>query len=239
MYRRPRRAAATSADPLPMNGSRTRSSANVYSRISCSGSSTGNGAGCPTRRALSGGICQMSSVSARKSSVISVLSWGRPSAARRRTERARSNRPLLATMTRSLMSRSTGLRGAAVRAPGAGTVGALRLLPDQLAAEQQPEIVLEDADHIGRQAAIRLAAQVGDVDGDAAAGLELAHAFGEHVGEHLQVVEVRRRDTLAGQLLLVLLAGEVWRRGHDERNGTIGDEVHAPGVTADEGLGHL
>ena len=42
------------------------------------------------------------------SSVISVLSWGRPSAARCATVRARSNRPLLAMTTRSLMSRSTG-----------------------------------------------------------------------------------------------------------------------------------
>ncbi len=82
---------------------------NVYSRISCSGSSTGNGAGWPTRRALSGGMDQMSSVSARKSSVSSVLSCGRCSAARCLAGLARSKRPLLAMTTRSLMSRSTGL----------------------------------------------------------------------------------------------------------------------------------
>ena len=44
-----------------------------------------------------------------KSSVPIVLRWGRPSAARCLTVRARSKRPLLATTTRSVMSRSTGL----------------------------------------------------------------------------------------------------------------------------------
>ena len=44
-----------------------------------------------------------------KSSAMRVLSWGSPSCSRCFAERARSNRPLLATMTRSLMSRSTGL----------------------------------------------------------------------------------------------------------------------------------
>ena len=48
-------------------------------------------------------------VCAMKSSAPMVDSWGSPSVARRRTDRARSNRPLLATTTRSLTSRSTGL----------------------------------------------------------------------------------------------------------------------------------
>ena len=38
--------------------------------------------------------------------------------------------------------------------------------------------------------AVRLAAEVGDVDRDAAAGLELASALGEHLAEHLEVLEV-------------------------------------------------
>ncbi len=109
MYRRPSLAAATSDDPLPMNGSSTRSPAKVYRRMSCSGSSTGNGAGWPTRLALSVGIDHTSSVRFMKSSVSTSLTWGRPSLARWATDRARSKRPLLATMTRSVMSRSTGL----------------------------------------------------------------------------------------------------------------------------------
>ena len=76
--------------------------------------------------------------------------------------------------------------------------------------------MLEDADHVGRQAAVRLAAEVGDVDGDSSAGLERAHALGEHVGQHLEVFEVRGGDALALELLFVLLAGEVRRRGDDE-----------------------
>ena len=113
--------------------------------------------------------------------------------------------------------------GAAERTPGARAAGAFALLPDQLAPQQQAEVVLEDADDVGRQAAVRLAAEVGDVDRDAPAGLELADALGEHVGEQLEVLEVRRRHALALELLLVLLAGEVGRRGHDEGDRAVGD----------------
>ncbi len=66
--------------------------------------------------------------------------------------------------------------GAAERTPGARTARPLALLPDELASQEQTEIVLEDADHVGRQAAVRLAAEVGDVDRDPPAGLELADA---------------------------------------------------------------
>ena len=76
--------------------------------------------------------------------------------------------------------------GAAERAPRARAAGPLALLPDQLAPQQQAEVVLEDADHVGRQAPVRLAAEVGDVDRDPPARLELADALGEHLGEHLR-----------------------------------------------------
>ncbi len=75
------------------------------------GSSTGNGAGCPTRVALSGAISHTSSVASMNSSAVVVASWGSPAAARRRRSSARSNRPLDATTTRSVRSRSTGLAG--------------------------------------------------------------------------------------------------------------------------------
>src|SRR3712207_8459350 len=52
------------------------------------------------------------------------------------------------------------------RTPRARTARPLTLLPDQLPAQQQAKIVLEDAYHVGRQASVRLAAQVRDVDRD-------------------------------------------------------------------------
>src|SRR5918997_1838218 len=159
--------------------------------MSCSGSSTGKGAGWPTRRALSGGISHTSRVRAMNSSVMRVLSDGRPSARRCLTDRARSKRPLLATTTRSVMSRRTGFAAPRNDPHAPGAAGALALLPDELAPEQQAEPVLEDADDVGREAAVRLAPEVGDVDGDAAARLERPHALGEHVLQQLEVLEVR------------------------------------------------
>ena len=172
-----------------------------------------------------------------KSSVISVLSCGRPSAARC-FDRAGPVEAALAGDDHPLGDVAQHrVGGAAERAPRARAAGALALLPDQLAAQQQPEVVLEDADDVGRQAAVRLAAEVGDVDGDAAARLELADALGEHVGEHLEVLEVRRRHAVALELLLVLLAGEVRRRRDDERDRAVGDGVHVAGVAVHERLG--
>jgi len=85
-------------------------------------------------------------------------------------------------------------------------------LPDHFTAQQQAEVVLQDGGHVGRQAAVRTAPQVGHVDGDAAAGLEGAHALPEHVAQHRQVVEVVAGDVTLAERGLVLLAGEVRRR---------------------------
>ena len=131
-----------------------------------------------------------------------------------------------------------GVGRAAERPPRARAARPLALLPDQLAAQQQAEVVLQDADHVGRQAAVGLAPEVGDVDSDATAGFELAHALGEHVGEHLQVLEVRRRHALALELFLVDLAGEVRRRGDHEGDRAVDDGVHVAGVAAHERVGH-
>ncbi len=73
------------------------------------GSSTGNGAGWLTRRALSASISHTSKVAARNSSAVVLVLWGSPSAARRFGVRARSNRPFDAMITRSVTSRNTGL----------------------------------------------------------------------------------------------------------------------------------
>ncbi len=75
------------------------------------GSSTGNGAGCPTRVARSLGSSHTSVVASMNSSLLSEISEGRPRAWRTGRDRARSNRPLLAMTTRSVRSRSTGLAG--------------------------------------------------------------------------------------------------------------------------------
>ena len=98
-----------------------------------------------------------------------------------------------------------------VRAPRARAVHAVALHPDDLPAEQQAEVVLEDARDVAGEAAIRLAAEVGDVDGDAATGLEHAHALGEDVAQHDEVVDVRLRHVTLAEDELVLLRREVWR----------------------------
>ena len=116
------------------------------------------------------------------------------------------------------------------RAPGAVAARAARLPPHHLAAEQQPEAVLQDADHVGGQGAVGLAAEVGDVDGDAAPGLELGGALGEDVLEHREVLDVGGRDVALPELLLVGLAGEVGRGRDDERHGRGPHAVHRAGI---------
>ena len=73
------------------------------------------------------------------------------------------------------------VRRAAERTPRARAAGALAFLPDQLAASSRPRSCSQDPDDVRGQAAVRLAAEVGHVHRDPPAGLELAHAFGEHV----------------------------------------------------------
>ena len=97
--------------------------------------------------------------------------------------------------------------------------------------------MFENADDVGRQASVRLAAEVGDIHRDTTTRLELAHAFGEDVGEHLEVLEVGGGDALALQLLFVLLAGEVGRRRDHECHRSIGDAVHVACIAVDERLG--
>ena len=145
------------------------------------------------------------------SSASIVFCAGNPSFDRSARLVARSKRPLLAITTRSVMSRNPGF-------------AALRNDPHaQFPAEPSPlrhttsprrsrvQLVLEDVDHVGREAAIRLASEVGDVHRDATTGFELALALGEHVFEHPEVLGVRARDAVAFEFLFVLLAGEVRR----------------------------
>ncbi len=125
--------------------------------------------------------------------------------------------------------------GGAEGAPGARAAGPLALLPHDLASGQQVQVVLQDGHDIGGQAAIRLATEVGHVDGDATAGLEHPLALGEDVAQQRQVLDVGARHALAVELLLVLLAGEVRRRGDDEGHRVVRHRLHPPGVALDAG----
>ncbi len=173
------------------------------------GSSTGKGAGWRTRTALSGGMSHTSRVSAMKSSAPMLLSCGSPAALRAFGLSARPKRPLLATMTRSVTSRRTGL-AAERKEPQAHEPLAPSPFCHTISPRgKQVQVVLEDGHDVGGQAAVGLAPEVGHVDGDAAARLEHALALGEDVAQQGQVLDVGPRHPLAVELLLVLLAGEV------------------------------
>ena len=161
---------------------------------------------------------------------MTVLSYGSPAISRALGFSARSKRPLLATIDPLGDVAEGGVGGLGERTPRAAAAGALALLPDDLAPEQQAQAVLEDGGDVGREAAVRLAAEVGDVDRDAAAGFERAGALGEHVLEQLEVLAVRAGDAVGRQLLLVLLAGEVGRRRDDEGHRPGGHGGHVAGV---------
>ena len=128
------------------------------------------------------------------------------------------------------------IRRAAERAPRAASGRALALAPDDLAAQKQFEIVLKNANDVGGEAAVRLAPEVRDVHRDATAGLELAGALREHVGQQLEILDVRARNTVALELFLVLLPREIRRRRDDQRDRTVDDGVHVPGVAVHERL---
>ncbi len=164
-----------------------------------------------------------------------LLSWGSPSRRRSLGLRARPKRPLLATMTRSVTSRSTGL-AAERNEPQAHEP----LAPSPFCHTISPRgsrcrSSCRMRHDVGRQAAIRLAPEVGHVDRDAAAGLEHPLALGEDVAQQRQVLDVGPGHPRAVELLLVLLAGEVRRRGDDEGDRVVRQRVHAAGVTAQAG----
>ena len=104
----------------------------------------------------------------------------RASTGSRQRSRSRSrSRPVEASLARDhdplgdvAQHRVRRLAERAPRAvPGRADV-ADALAPDDLAAQQQAEVVLQDPDHVGREAPVRLAAEVRDVDRDAPARLE-------------------------------------------------------------------
>ena len=103
------------------------------------------------------------------------------------------------------------VRGVAKRSPRAVSGRAFALAPDHLAAQQQFQVVLQDMDDVGREASVGLATEVRDVHSDAPTRFQLAGALGEDLPQHVEILEIRRRNTFALQLLLVLLAGEVRR----------------------------
>src|ERR1700738_3932004 len=121
--------------------------------------------------------------------------------------------------------------GTLERPPGARTPCGATLPPHDLTSEQQPA-PLEDLDDISCQRAVRPAPQVGDVDGDPAPRFDHSLAFAEHVAQEAQILEVGCRDAVAAEALLVILAGEIWRRG-DNKGDRIGfDRVHVACIVA-------
>ena len=164
------------------------------------------------------------------SSAVVVARCGRPSSARARARHG-AVEPALAGDQDPLGEVAQHRVGRLLeRAPRAVAAGAAGLAPHDLAPQQQAEAILQDADDVGRQGAVRLAPEVGDVDGDAAAGLELGHALGEDVFQHAQVVDVGGRDVPLAQLGFVGLAGEVGRGGDDQRDRRRSHAVHRAGV---------
>ena len=124
-------------------------------------------------------------------------------------------------------------------APRAVAGGTALLHPHDLAAQQEAQVVLQDRGDVGGQGAIGAAAEVGDVDSDAATRLEHAGALGEHVAQHLQVGHVVGRDVPLAQLGLVRLAGEVGRRGDHQGDAGVGHVGHVAGVTEHDLVDHL
>ena len=123
---------------------------------------------------------------------------------------------------------------AAEGAPCTRAGAALALLPDDLAAKEQLQPVLQDVDDVGAERSVGLAAEVGDVHRDAAAGLEHPHALGEDGLEHLEVLDVGGGHLVALDVALVVLADEVGRRRHDQRHRVVGEVVHVARVADDE-----
>jgi len=108
----------------------------------------------------------------------------------------------------------------------------LGLLPHDLAAGEEVQVVLEDRHDVGGEAAIRLAPQVGHVDRDPPPRLEHALAFREHVTQEREVLDVGARHAFPVELLLVLLAREVRGRRYDEGDRVVRDLVHVAGIAA-------
>ena len=119
---------------------------------------------------------------------------------------------------------------AAERPPRAVAPGAPGLAPHDLAPQQQAQPVLQDADDVGRQRAVGLAPQVGHVDRDAAARLELGARTRRTRPRAARCTRCTTPGCPRPQLLLVLLAGEVRRRGDHQRHRRGLHPVHRAGV---------
>ena len=129
------------------------------------------------------------------SSRVIVAVDGRSRPSRCAGVRARSKRPLLAMTTRSVMSRSTGLAGR-WNVPQAHDPPAARPFHQITSPRSSRPRSWRIGRHVAGQRAVRAAAEVGDVDGDAPARLEHPLALGEHVAQQLQVLEVGGRHAV-------------------------------------------
>ena len=130
-----------------------------------------------------------------------------------------------------------GVGGALEGAPGARAAGGPALPPHDLAPQQQAE-VLEDLGDVAGQRAVGATAEVGHVDGDAAARLEHPLALGEDPLEHGEVLEVVGGHAVLAQALLVGLAREVGRRRDDQRHRVRLQVLELADVAAVDGVDH-
>ena len=196
------------------------------------GSSTGNGAGWRTRTALSGGMSHTSSVSAMKSSAPTLLSCGSPSLRRSLGLRARPKRPLLATMTRSVTSRSTGLAAERnepqAQEPLAPSPFCHTISPRGRRCRSSCRMVMTSAARLRYGLRPRLATLTAMRPPGSSTRLHSANTSRSSARYSMY----EPGHALAVELLLVLLPGEVGGRGDDEGNRVVGHRVHATGIAA-------
>ena len=156
------------------------------------GSSTGNGAGWPTRVADSVGMSQTSMVASTNSSMAMVPSWGRP-----RSVRSSGRGPGRTGLCRP--RGSVRRRPAAPGCPVAGTCPRRTIRRRRGSSARRSPLagdsraVLEEVDDVAGERPVGLAAQVGHVHRDPPAGLQLLEALAEHVVQHAEVGDVGRR----------------------------------------------
>ena len=115
-------------------------------------------------------------------------------------------------------------------APGARARGPPLFHPHHLTAQQQAQIVLQDGGHVGGERAIGTAAEVGNIHRNPATGFEHAHALGEHVAQHLQVLEVVRWYRPFAECLLIGLPSEIGRRCHHQGHRVVRHIGHGTGI---------
>jgi hypothetical protein len=74
--------------------------------------------------------------------------------------------------------------------PCAIAARSLGLDPHDLASQQEAQIVLQECGDVAGERSERLAAEVGDIHRDATTWFKDPPAFGKHISQHHQVIEI-------------------------------------------------